>query len=543
MKILPKYIQQHRNWLSFWKFISLLVIIHLGVFSLRIITSDENLRIQYIPDDAYYYLTLARNFTLYHTWTFDSGHSLTSGFHPFLAYILVLIYFVTEPTTDTFILYGLILSLFTTSVAVFIGWSIGLGRKSSSYLACFSLIISGQSFAQNTISIMEWPLILLLTILYTLTFVYISSQSSRSLLLFMLGLGGSFARSDFGLLTLCLFFISLVRHFFLKRKEDVISAFAGLIGATLGVIIVLVHNFLFTGNFLQASARMKAFWATIHTNTSTAALSLIPHALGIEFVPFHLLAMQFGLAILTGGLLVLKRHALSKLWLNVRDNSQEQDRALIVLAAAPLVVVGYIVFYMRNGGLQQWYTANLIIPLFFIVVYTAKYTGEFFSRNKILKLLGSVMLLLIIGRNIAFIHLGTTAPWPHQQSMMIAGKYLSHHSFNGHIGAWNAGIIGYYQGGRIVNLDGLVNDAVYPYVVNNNLSLYLSQEKIRYIVDFKSMLDSKEYRLRGGYDDPEFLHRLCPVKQFDAGQYDWKRMTLYRVIPDTIMDGASIYCH
>ena len=35
----------------------------------------------------------------------------------------------------------------------------------------------------------------------------------------------------------------------------------------------------------------------------------------------------------------------------------------------------------------------------------------------------------------------------------------------GLVGSWNAGIIGYYQGGDVINLDGLVNNEVYPYMV------------------------------------------------------------------------------
>ncbi|HLO15977.1 MAG TPA: hypothetical protein VK206_14185 [Anaerolineales bacterium] len=42
--------------------------------------------------------------------------------------------------------------------------------------------------------------------------------------------------------------------------------------------------------------------------------------------------------------------------------------------------------------------------------------------------------------------------------MLEARKYLHNHSLDGRIGAWHPGIIGDYQGGTVINFDGLVNE-------------------------------------------------------------------------------------
>jgi hypothetical protein len=135
--------------------------------------------------------------------------------------------------------------------------------------------------------------------------------------------------------------------------------------------------------------------------------------------------------------------------------------------------------------------------------------------------------------NIASTHdVGTfKSPWSHQQVMLEAGNYLRQHVLDGKIGSWNAGIIGYYQGGTVINIDGLANDQIYNYAVSNSLPFYLSQEGIKYIIDFESMLNDKKHRLRGGYDDASFLNSLTPIRVFDEGQYKWKHLTLYRVTP------------
>jgi len=115
--------------------------------------------------------------------------------------------------------------------------------------------------------------------------------------------------------------------------------------------------------------------------------------------------------------------------------------------------------------------------------------------------------------------------------MYDAGVYLQENFPDCHIGAWNAGIIGYYQGGRVVNLDGLVNNDIYVYAVDNDLPAYIYSRDICYILDFEPMLTTESLRVRGGYDDPDFLASLEPVRVFDEGEYHtWRYLTLYVIV-------------
>jgi hypothetical protein len=88
--------------------------------------------------------------------------------------------------------------------------------------------------------------------------------------------------------------------------------------------------------------------------------------------------------------------------------------------------------------------------------------------------------------------------------------------------------MGYYLGGAtIVNMDGLVNNDIYPYAVSNRLPEYLQAQGIRHILDFENMF-APVFAARGGYEDPEFLARLKPIKTFDEGQYiEFKFLRLY----------------
>lgn len=99
-----------KRFFKFWAGIALLAILNLIFFDMSIFNAPETLQIQYTPDDAYYYLSLARNFANLHSWTFDSGISQTSGFHPLLAYLLVLSYKTLQPSVEEFARINLVIS-------------------------------------------------------------------------------------------------------------------------------------------------------------------------------------------------------------------------------------------------------------------------------------------------------------------------------------------------------------------------------------------------------------------------------------------------
>ncbi|MFZ0544241.1 MAG: hypothetical protein WAM60_02300, partial [Candidatus Promineifilaceae bacterium] len=97
--------------LPFWTAVIILLGLNIVVFNLLIANSAEGLRVQYIPDDGFYYLTLARNFASSGMWSFDSGVSVTSGFHLLFAYILSGIYSAVHPDTNGFVVSGVLVGM------------------------------------------------------------------------------------------------------------------------------------------------------------------------------------------------------------------------------------------------------------------------------------------------------------------------------------------------------------------------------------------------------------------------------------------------
>jgi hypothetical protein len=513
----------------FWITFSFVVILVIVLFDLIIITSTDTLQIQYIPDDAYYYLTLAKNFTNFGLWTFDSGHSVTSGFHPLLAYFLAFFYWIAKPSTYEFAQFGIYFSSLITIIALLIVWKFGIKFKRPYYLIVFTLLISSKNFVYNSVSGTEWSLVILLSSLYCIT-LWHSFFSDRcwinATILFLLGFAGSLARSDFGLIPLfCLFYCLSLTNIDNKKNISLV-AFWGFVGSGFGVLFIFLHNYIFTRTIFQSSAMMKVYWAEIYGGNYRGILSLIASILGIEIVNLQFLAYIMGVTLIAIPLIaILKKH-------RIILSSKEIMQELPILFAAILCCCGYLVYYSRNAAIQPWYSANLVLSFYMIILGLFIFADRIMEKKFPVRAISFVAVLIIISNIFSLFPISeSNSIWPHQKFMLNAGKYLSQQEIDSKVGSWNAGIVGYYQGGSVINLDGLVNNDIYDYATSNRLPVYISENHIGYILDFENMIVEEVRRKKGGYDDMEFITNLKPVKEFGDGNYYWKHMTLYEIDP------------
>ena len=286
--------------LPFWETIIKLLILNLLVFTLIIIIFPARIKVQYIPDDAFYYLTLSRNYSHLNYWTFDSGISLTSGFHLLFAYLLFGIFELLQPNPETFVVSGIFLSSLFTLTTVLIGASIAFKQKNVLFLLLFALVISSQNFIFNAISITEWSLTLLCALLYCSYFFHNARQNLHlwnMVGFFSLGCLGSLSRTDFGLLpfsiALTAFFLYILKTI---PKKQLFFSIVGLFGAIVGVMVGFAHNFFFTQDFLQSSAKMKAYWADVLGPSYLSLPILVTEILGTvgSIVIFFILIRYLG---------------------------------------------------------------------------------------------------------------------------------------------------------------------------------------------------------------------------------------------------------
>ena len=482
--------------LKFWAGISLFAILNLIVFDLVILRAPDVLQVQYTPDDAYYYLSLARNFVRFQTWTFDSGVSLTTGFHPLWAYVLVFFYWILQPTMDGFVRISLILSgSFTAASMLILFWQ-GWKYQQPVMLASLAILIVTRNVLLNSISGLEWSLLVLIIVLYCITFIEKHTTRMGRILLFILALLGSTARSDFGLLPLIFVLASLIVLLWRKNGEFIKASLCGLTGAVAGVGIVFLHNYSFTGLALQSSALMKSHWMKADTN----------------FYP-----------LLLGGLGLLFLLLIPVLAGNLEKRMHVSDLQYMLGSSALFSWIGYALFYSRNSDVQPWYSVNILFAafIFLCVLWNAIQYGRLAKYKFMPYVLFAVIFAGVFLRTCMSIYPVNerNSEWTHQQAFLEAGKYLHDHPpGNGRVGAWNAGIVNYYQGGGVVNLDGLVNNDIYPYAITNSSYDYVQKINMRYVVDFDVMF-GRDILERSGYDDPRFTGGLIPIFTFNQKKY------------------------
>jgi hypothetical protein len=192
------------------------------------------------------------------------------------AYLLALLYAVARPTSAGFVRWSLVLGSAMAGAALSIAWYVGLKRRKTSILATLAVLATSGNVLLSSVSGMEWSLTLLLSLLY-----WMQSTPRRSpvdgrqghLAAFAVGLLGNLGRSEFGLLAFSLWVACLAVWLATRTRK---SAYAtrrvtwGLLGATVGLLLVLGHTYTITGGLLQSSARMKAHWATIYGSAQAA---------------------------------------------------------------------------------------------------------------------------------------------------------------------------------------------------------------------------------------------------------------------------------
>ncbi|MBI4859930.1 MAG: hypothetical protein HY815_06660 [Candidatus Riflebacteria bacterium] len=513
--------------------IAVIVGIAVGLFlhvAVALLLATPEVRVQYVPDDAYYTIGLARNFCTQGRWTFDSGTSVTTGFHRLHVFVMTGIYRLLKPEAERFVVLSIVYSwaLLLPVLVIATVFTLRAGRLSIALLLFLFLV--SRNVLLNSVCALEWTWVVLVATLTCVSFRVEARPDSRRFLIwvFALGFAGSLARTDFGLLPLAVTLATIlespaVRSLLLPR------ALAGLVGATAGLATVTLHNHLVSGRLLQSSAAMKLHWGSMFGGD-------IPE---VFFKMLSLLGPPAGLRLVLAVPVVAAPIALGA-WFYLRDRfgpgvpgsdpGESADATGRVLWLACLVtVIGYVLLYSRVPfTVQNWYTGNVIVPLF--LVLSLPYARSYGRRYRALVALPflAVSCFFQAGQACSFLE---TPEWPHQLQSYRAGLYLRDAGL-GVVGSWNAGVVGYYEGGHVVNLDGLVNDDIHDYVTRQALPAYLEEREIRVLVDSASMLDNRSLRARGGYDDARFLSRVRPLRTFGSGTDFWKAWTLYEVSPD-----------
>lgn len=445
--------------------------------------SDARL-VTMVPDDAFYYIVLAQNFAAAGGWTFD-GVAPATGFHLLWGYLLAGVQWALgNPDWRGLFLTGAALS--AVAVAGAAGLVAATARRSFGPAGALGATFAFLSFAgaQQATLLVEAPFVILIAAaLIALTLRRdVPADGGTLLAAFALGFAGMMARSDFGLLPLGVLAGHGLAHLArLERRAALLAPAAALAGAVAGLAAVLAHAYAISGVGLQASADIKHHWSALAGHPLGNGLTILVQTLLPVVVPvaarWVLLALVLAAAVCAA---MSRRH-----W-------PDRGAGTVFGLAMAGTVAAYLFYFRYNSqALQIWYAANLLVPTAFVL---GGAFAAFFGR---LRPFGLAALGLTIVLCLAF---STRPVWPWQASLREAGLFLREHPEVDPVGSWNAGIIAYFAGRPVINLDGLVNDDVVPAIKAGDMTGYLQRRGVRYLVDGGEMFEGRKLA-RGGYAD------------------------------------------
>jgi hypothetical protein len=488
-----------------------------------LILLPHNDLVSFIADDAFYELQIARHFLSSGEWSFDGGYSTTTGFHLLNVYLMSLFpRLLTHPwlAIKVWMFGGLGLSI----VSIFIITNFVYRKFGAFALVPTFLILTAPYFVLQSTGLLEYPYVVLIAALFVSAIFLSRAKYSLVLVgIFLLGLAGSIARSDFGGLAFAICLTCSIAYILWRRSEYLLKSVGGLAGAAVGVLLDFLHNFLFSGHFLSGSSMTKAMWGRRVGYSFGRPTVLVLSTLTLSRRVFVLILMSFCLvlAIRFCALAIgKKRDSTPRL---TRHRYRMDDRKLLASCGLCAIIL-YLAVYGQAPSLQPWYTANFVIPMVLVLGATGHAATRY--RIKPVHVAGAVALLVSI--NIA----NTYEPiWYHQRYVLEMGEYLQDHQPAGRIGGWNVGIAGFVTDGKVINLDGLINDQIYPYAVEGKVEEYIDRAKIRYILDFPPFIEDPSNSAVLGFQARSLMARLKPVHEIisEYREYPWNDFTLFRI--------------
>jgi len=479
-------------------------------------------------DDAFYYFRIARNIATGHNVTFD-GETLTNGFHPLWMALLTPLYLISDDRDLPIHLALTLASLFSAGTAFLVFSTVRtLTGNSWASLAAATFYALHPYLIVESVNGMETSLTVFMVAVTTWLFVRMVCRAERTSLVAYAWLGASaglmvLARTDtvFILPPMLLFLAARDRGFHRWTSPLATGCLALLVVApwaiwslvSFGTIVqvsgVAIADFD-RQNFLAAHGsslptQLEHAWDVTRDAFFGQLLHLYFVPRGGPTAPFLLAAAgllsamvlapfgpqrrqvtrQIGLLLVptVGIVLALLFHSA------VRWHVREWYFAPIALVAA--ISLGILVDYLHGvlrGARLTWSTHRRDSGAADREPPTGSPAQERRRGLAIAALYGAVAIALaalwVPQRSERW-----GQPLPHRLNMLEAARWLEENvDSEARVGSLNAGIIGYFSGRTVINLDGVVNEEAYEARRDGRLMEYVHSKDICYLVDLQDAL-------------------------------------------------------
>jgi hypothetical protein len=447
-------------------------------------------------DDSFYYLKIAQHLAQGQGSTFD-GINLTNGYHPLWLWCLVPVFWFSADPESTRM-------LATTLQAFFFATSVGLYYLSARFLlsrfsATLATFLWAQLAYRYSLSGMEFGLYALAVSAFV--FVYLrlvlAEGKVRPQSYFTLGLMASvtfLARVEAILLAACIGVSLAIREWQRGFDRKSIAKLFRFALPPLGTLVAYAAiNLLLFGTALPVSGPVKHAWSEYYVTQSpiyqtqgwlAVKLALLSLPMRALFQLRHLSQLLYPLYLVAGtlGAVILYRF----------DRNLKPLAPLIWFSVVHLI--GYVIALQDSFAYMPWY---FVIQPWLAAMLLGSVADRLLSFSTSLDttmltrgfrcLVTSACIILWLGipiytlRNI--FPLADVPPAPREPLLQAAEWIDANLPSDATVGAWNAGIIGFYSRRRVVNLDGLVNSWEFFHSRQYDLCRYWDETGITYLAD------------------------------------------------------------
>ena len=482
-----------------------------------------------LPDDAFYYFEIARNITQGLGSTFD-GTNLTNGYHPL--WLLTLIPIFTHfssggPLDIEPVRAALHLAVFFNVITACVLYRILGYFTKDRVLAAFGLFayLFNPFVLFETVNGLETALSLLLVSVFFLVTLRLQEKDTTRTYVLLGLIGGAMilARLDTA------FYAAAVLCWVLFRKGFKYG-FPRAVGSGLIICAVVVPlfvvNYMTFGMVLTSASQTGTLVShTLNAQDNGTSLFEVTKATVYHFYNGvdQLLLTRTGAPWL---FLIL-----FGVWCASLIRSGKIPRRLSDIQAIHALGLGFVLLFLANvvvrwGG-RPWYFMSFeffVSIMAVLAVASLSLSGRY---KQITVLLLAVLMTFffyvswskeIRNQHVNQVEMYSMASWMNEQPPEDA-----------RVGVFNAGIIGYFSTREVINLDGLVNNAVFHAMEERRVWEYIANERIAYIADFPLSLTYR-YKSFFGVEDifmylqPRHTILLTPTNRNPEG------IVLYEVV-------------
>jgi hypothetical protein len=475
-----------------------------------------------IPDDAFYYFKIAENIASGRGSTFDGIHA-TNGYHPLWMGFLIPLFRAFPGSPELAVTLALVEQAcldVATAVFVYLLAQAMFSDRTWAILAC-ALYSFNPHTVFYAIDGMETALSTLLAVV--VFYFYLSLESSaRNTLLARVRFATAcglllLARTDNIFLCALLFTALAVQEW--KQHATLRKTFG--MGVIVAVFLApwLAWSYARFHQFVQVSALARPWVARqkLRGLWIQSGLQLFSRELTVHWPTLSCLLA--GYFILLGISWFLLRRP------GTRPHVCEKGLGMLSLAWAALFITVAFHCFARLY-VRPWYSALFLVLNALTIAWASQKISRLpGARGGVAVLMGIIFAAYVVQATETI----WTKKYPWQAEMARAADWINlHTSPKARIGAFNAGIIGFFSQRTVLNLDGVVNNSAYEALRAHRLHDYLLANSVDYVADFKYSVEVDYADFWGSSRD---RMGLAPVQDFPRSGAEWEAtfMQVYKV--------------